>query len=98
MNRVMADRGMRLVSRKLRSSCWVRVDMRSLTVMNLSEGLISAVWHGFAHSDSLPFHRRNGCRRGLPEIAGAAGAFARQTPLAGRALEDVARGGAADPV
>src|SRR5437868_3951038 len=98
MNRVMAARGIRLVSRKLRSSCWVRVDMRPLTVMNLSAGLISAVWHGFAHSDSLSLHRRDGCRRGIPEIAGAAGALARQAPLVDRTLEDVARGGAADPV
>src|SRR6266480_807724 len=98
MNRVMAARGMRLVSRKFRSSCWVQVDMRPLTVMNLSAGLISAVWHGFAHSDSLPFHRRDGCRRGLPETERAAGLVARQTPLADRTLEDVACHSAADPV
>src|ERR1700688_1937 len=42
MKRVSAARGMRLVSRKFRSSCWVKVAMRFLTVMNLSEGLISA--------------------------------------------------------
>src|ERR1700722_5292259 len=42
MNRVTAARGMRLVNRKFRSSCWVKVAMRLLTVMNLSEGLVSA--------------------------------------------------------
>src|ERR1700749_888247 len=43
MKRVRAARGMRLVNRKLRSSCSVREDIRLLTVMNLSAGLISAV-------------------------------------------------------
>src|ERR1700722_8078055 len=42
MNRVRAARGTRLVSRKFRSSCWVKLAMRLLTVMNLSEGLVSA--------------------------------------------------------
>src|SRR3979490_2530141 len=42
MNRVRAARGMRLVSRKFRSSCWVRAEIRPRTVMNLSAGLISA--------------------------------------------------------
>src|SRR3984893_1094819 len=42
MNPVRAARGTRLVSRKFRSSCWVKVAMRLLTVMNLSEGLVSA--------------------------------------------------------
>src|SRR6201992_1482351 len=42
MKRVRAARGMRLVSRKLRSSCSVREDIRLLTVMNLSGGLVSA--------------------------------------------------------
>src|SRR5258706_6086069 len=41
-NRVRAARGMRLVSRKCRSSCWVRAEIRPRTVMNLSAGLISA--------------------------------------------------------
>jgi hypothetical protein len=31
-----------LVSRKLRSSCWVNEEMRLLTVMNLSGGVVSA--------------------------------------------------------
>src|SRR5215813_7818114 len=43
MNRVRAARGMRLVNRKLRSSCWVKVAIRLLTVMNLSGGVVSAV-------------------------------------------------------
>src|ERR1700744_6406713 len=43
MNRVSAARGMRLVKRKLRSSCWVKLAIRLLTVMNLSEGVVSAV-------------------------------------------------------
>src|ERR1700742_4275583 len=43
MNRVRAARGMRLVNRKLRSSCWVKVAIKLLTVMNLSEGVVSAV-------------------------------------------------------
>src|SRR6266436_563005 len=42
MNRVMAARGIRLVSRKLRSSCWVKAEIRPLTVMNLLAGLASA--------------------------------------------------------
>src|SRR6201997_1034614 len=43
MKRVSAARGTRLVSRKLRSSCSVREDIRLLTVMNLSGGPVSAV-------------------------------------------------------
>src|SRR5580704_16574719 len=43
MKRVRAARGTRLVSRKLRSSCSVSEDIRLLTVMNLSAGLVSAV-------------------------------------------------------
>src|SRR6266481_8836010 len=42
MNRVMAARGIRLVSRKLRSSCWVKAAIRPFTVMNLLAGLASA--------------------------------------------------------
>src|SRR6516164_1064450 len=43
MKRVSAARGTRLVSRKLRSSCWVRAEIKLLTVMNLSAGVVSAV-------------------------------------------------------
>src|SRR5256885_11960585 len=42
MNRVSAGRGMRLVKRKLRSSCWVKPAIRPRIVMNLSAGLASA--------------------------------------------------------
>src|SRR6476469_4259259 len=42
MNRVTAARGIRLVSRKLRSSCWVKAEIRPLTVMILLAGLASA--------------------------------------------------------
>src|ERR1700731_2137390 len=42
MNRVRAARGIRLVSRKFRSSCWVRAEIRPRIVMNLSAALISA--------------------------------------------------------
>src|ERR1700722_10083500 len=42
MNRVTAARGIRLVRRKFRSSCWVKLAIRLLTVMNLSGGLVSA--------------------------------------------------------
>src|SRR4051794_26745901 len=42
MKRVSAARGMRLVSRKLRSSCCVKLAIRPLIVMNLSAGLASA--------------------------------------------------------
>src|SRR2546421_5324606 len=42
MKRVSAARGMRLVSRKLRSSCWVKRAIRPLIVINLSAGLASA--------------------------------------------------------
>src|ERR1700722_4135894 len=50
MKRVDAARGIRLVNRKLRSSCWVKVEMRLFTVMNLSGGLDSA----FHMDTSLP--------------------------------------------
>src|SRR5712672_2463393 len=42
MNRVKAARGIRLVSRKLRSSCWVKAAIRPRTVINLLDGLASA--------------------------------------------------------
>ena len=42
MKRVSAARGMRLVSRKLRSSCWVKRAIRPLIVINLLAGLASA--------------------------------------------------------
>src|SRR4051794_19693020 len=42
MKRVSAARGMRLVSRKLRSSCWVKPAIRPRIVMNLLDGLASA--------------------------------------------------------
>src|SRR5689334_5587772 len=42
MKRVSAARGMRLVSRKLRSSCWVKRAMARRSVINLSAGLASA--------------------------------------------------------
>src|SRR5882672_3223698 len=42
MNRVSAARGMRLVSRKLRSSCWVKRAISPRIVINLSAGLASA--------------------------------------------------------
>ena len=90
MNRVSAARGMRLVSRKLRSSCWVKAAIRPRIVMNLSAGLVSAWWHGFAPSDSLAVRRCGRRRRGsLPQIAGAAGAVARQAPLADRTFQNV---------
>src|ERR1700751_521386 len=43
MKRVSAARGMRLVRRKLRSSCRVRAEIKLFTVMNLSAGVVSAV-------------------------------------------------------
>src|SRR5882757_6515726 len=42
MKRVSAARGMRLVRRKFRSSCWVKRAIRPLIVINLSAGLASA--------------------------------------------------------
>src|SRR6266581_3493013 len=42
MNRVSAARGIRLVNRKFRSSCCVRLAIRPRIVMNLSAGLVSA--------------------------------------------------------
>src|SRR3954471_15075239 len=42
MKRVSAARGMRLVRRKFRSSCWVKQAIRPLIVINLSAGLASA--------------------------------------------------------
>src|SRR5262245_20092655 len=97
MNRVMPARGIRLVSRKLISSCWVKVEIRPLTVMNLSAGLVSAVAHGFTHADSLPVHRRRRCRRGIPESPGAPRPVARQAPVADRAFQNVESGRAAGP-
>ena len=66
--------------------------MRLLTVMNLSEGLVSDCRHGFAASDSVSRRRRD--RRdsgGRPEGKSKAGAVARKTPLAERPFEDIAR-------
>src|SRR4029077_2450858 len=93
MKRVRAARGMRLVNRKLRSSCSVREEMRLFTVMNLSAGLVSACHYGygFANSDSVARGRR--CRhhgRGCPQGQGAAGAVPCQASLADRTLQDVA--------
>src|SRR6476620_4447585 len=96
MNRVMAARGIRLVSRKLISSCWVKVEIRPLTVMNLSEGLVSAVGHGFTHVDSLPVRRRRS-RRGFPEIARAPRPVEGEAPVVDRSFQDVEGGRAADP-
>src|SRR5436305_8399824 len=42
MKRVSAARGMRLVNRKLRSSCWVSEAIRPRIVINLLDGLASA--------------------------------------------------------
>src|SRR5260370_33427488 len=99
MNRVRAARGTRLVSRKFRSSCWVKVAMRLLTVMNLSEGLVSACGHGFVDSFSVARRRRGRRdRRGRSQGKSPAGAVARKAPLADRAFEDVARRGAAGAV
>src|SRR3978361_726959 len=42
MKRVSAARGIRLVNRKLRSSCWVREAIRPRIVINLLDGLASA--------------------------------------------------------
>src|SRR6478752_7722937 len=42
MKRVSAARGIRLVSRKFRSSCWVKAAMRPRTVINLLDGPTSA--------------------------------------------------------
>src|SRR3954470_2880883 len=42
MKRVSAARGIRLVNRKLRSSCWVREAIRPFIVINLLDGLASA--------------------------------------------------------
>src|SRR6478735_6015381 len=42
MKRVSAARGIRLVSRKLRSSCWVKAAIRPRIVINLLDGLASA--------------------------------------------------------
>src|SRR4051794_27671987 len=42
MKRVSAARGIRLVNRKLRSSCWVREAIRPRTVINLLDGPASA--------------------------------------------------------
>src|SRR3984957_11267343 len=42
MKRVSAARGIRLVSRKFRSSCWVRAEIRPRTVMILLDGPASA--------------------------------------------------------
>src|SRR5487761_2253791 len=42
MNRVSAARGMRLVRRKLRSSCWVRAEIRPRIVINLLDRPASA--------------------------------------------------------
>src|SRR5258708_34681250 len=98
MNRVSAARGMRLVRRKLRSSCCDRAEMTLRTVMILSAGLVSAWRHGLALSDSVC--RDDGVRRRgyAAEIGSAAAVVAGQTSLADRAFEDVAQDRAPDPV
>src|SRR6266436_4013016 len=99
MNRVSAARGMRLVSRKLRSSCWVKAEIRLFTVMNLSAGLVSGFNHGYVDSHSVSCRRRGRRDRGgRPQGQGAAGAVAGQAPLLDRTLEDVAPRRAHDPV
>src|SRR4051794_22646429 len=98
MKRVSAARGTRLVSRKLRSSCWVTEAIRLLTVMNLSAGGVSAVGHD-GKLDSLCIagrrRRRDGRRR--PESHRPDRAVARQAPVARRAFQDVAPDLQADP-
>src|SRR5450631_4366603 len=96
--RVSAARGIRLVSRKLRSSCWVRFAIRFFTVITLSARLVSACDHGYISSDSLA-RRRRGRRdhRGRSQGQGPPGAVARQASLPDRTLQDVAPDGAADP-
>src|SRR3954449_8196451 len=99
MKRVSAARGMRLVNRKLRSSCWVKEAMRALTVMNLSARSISACCHGNDTPDSFFVRgRRSVCCRRLPEDQGADRIVPRQAPLARRTLQDVAPGGKAASV
>src|SRR4051812_17604715 len=99
MKRVSAARGMRLVNRKLRSSCWVKEAMRALTVMNLSAAPVSACCHGNDTPDSLIVRGRRSIRcRSLPEAQGTDRAVPRQAPLARRALQDVAPGGTAASV
>src|SRR5512143_1418116 len=81
MKRVRAARGMRFVNRKLRSSCWVKAEMRALTVMNLSAGVVSACGHGFDTPDSLIVRgRRSLCSRRLPEAEGADRTLPRKAP------------------
>src|SRR3569833_3645807 len=98
MKRVSAARGMRLVNRKLRSSCWVKEAMRALTGMNLSAHSISACCHGNDTPDSLDVRgRRSVCCRRPPEAESADRTVPRQASLAHRALQDVAPGGKAAP-
>src|SRR5262245_41980996 len=99
MKRVRAARGMRLVSRKLRSSCWVKEAMRALTVMNLSARRVSACGLGNDTPDSLFVRGRRSvrCRR-LPDTESADRALPRQASLARGAFQDVAPGGKAAPV
>src|SRR5882757_3706291 len=95
MKRVSAARGMRLVKRKLRSSCWVKEEIRVFTVMNLSAGLVSGFCHGYIDSRSVSRRRRGRRDRSRrPQDQGAPGAVAGQAPLLDRTLEDVAPGGA----
>src|SRR6266702_587169 len=66
MKRVSAARGIRLVRRKFRSSCWVRPEIRPLIVMILLAGLASAS----GMDSSLPILSLSAAA-----IAGAAAAF-----------------------
>src|SRR4051812_36384177 len=98
MKRVSAARGTRLVSRKLRSSCWVKEAIRLLTVMNLSAGVVSAGGHD-GKLDSLciarDWRRRDGRRRSQGK--GPHRTVACQAPLARRPFQDVAPDLQADP-
>ncbi len=77
----------------------VRAEIRPLTVMNLSEGLDSAGGMDSPLPILVSGRRRGRRRRGsLSESQGAAGAVARQAPLADGTFQDVAHGGAPGPV
>ena len=101
MKRVSAARGMRLVSRKLRSSCWVkRGDQAFDCHESVSwQWLALVAWIRHFRFFSLSAAAVAGAAAAaFPKLQGAARAVARQAPLADRTFQDVAPGRAAGAV
>ncbi len=97
--RVVSRLGMRLVSRKLRSSCSDSLAMRDRTVMQRHTRSDSVGRHGYVLYDMRPvWARRRGLGAALAKLKIAPAAVEGQAPVAGRPFAHVAPVGFADPV